>query len=253
MPSDPDRLQLLYELNRRLSTFFDLDDLVRYVTRRARELFRADGCALLLFDERRNEFYFPVASQREGRAATQERLTEIRFPADLGVAGWVFRNGEALLVADVRGDPRFYPGVDQQTGLTTVSILCAPLRTRSGNIGVIEVINPAGAPSEDDLRFLDALAADVGMAHEKASLYERLRSEALGLRRLCGIAGAGLLAVGVVFAAGAVFAQRARALPLGDLVQHPGLLVGALCALMGAALVGVARGRTVSRAAPLER
>ena len=92
MASDLDRLRLLYDLNRRLSTFTDLDELVRYVTRCARELLRADGCALLLFDARRNELYFPVASQREGRAATPERLAEIRFPADRGVAGSVFGN-----------------------------------------------------------------------------------------------------------------------------------------------------------------
>lgn len=250
MPSDLDRLRLLYDLNRRLSTFTDLDELVRYVTRCARELLRADGCALLLFDDRRNELYFPVASQREGRAATQERLAEIRFPADFGVAGSVFRHGEAVLVTDARTDSRFYAGVDQQTGLETRSILCAPLRTRSGSIGVIEVINPAESPTQDDLQFLDALAADVGVAHEKAALYGRLRAEALGLRRLCSMMGLGLLLAGVLFGSGAFVTQRARALPLYDLVLHPGLLIAVLCVLMGAVLVGVARGWFVTRVAP---
>lgn len=249
MPSDLDRLRLLYDLNRRLSTFTDLDELVRYVTRRARELFRADGCALLLFDARRNELYFPVASQREGRAATQEQLAEIRFPADFGVAGWTFRRGEAVLVTDARTDSRFYPGVDQQTGLETRSILCAPLRTRSGNLGVIEVINPAEAPTQDDLQFLEALAADVGVAHEKAALYGRLRAEALELRRLCSLMGLGLLLAGLLFGSGAVLMLRARALPLYDLLLHPGLLVGVLCLLMGVALVGVARGWFAARVA----
>ena len=253
MASDLDRLRLLYDLNRRLSTFTDLDELVRYVTRRARELLRADGCALLLFDAPRNELYFPVASQREGRAATSEQLAEIRFSADSGVAGWAFRRGEAVLVADARTDSRFYPGVDQQTGLETRSILCAPLRTRSGNIGVIEVINPAEAPTQDDLQFLDALAADVGVAHEKAALYERLRAEALGLRRLSSLMGLGLLLAGLLFGAGTVFTQRARALPVSDLILHPGLLVSVLCLLMGTVLVGVARGWFTTRPAPASR
>jgi GAF domain-containing protein len=250
MASDLDRLRLLYDLNRRLSTFTDLDELVRYVTRRARELLRADGCALLLFDARRNELYFPIASQREGRAATPEQLAEIRFPADRGVAGAVFRQGEPVLVTDARADTRFYPGVDQQTGLETRSILCAPLRTRSGTIGVIEVINPAERPTQDDLQFLDALAADVGVAHEKAELYGRLRAEALGLRRLSSLMGLGLLLAGVLFGSGAYLTLRARALPIDHLILHPGFLIGVLCALMGGVLVGVARGWLVTRVGP---
>ena len=60
-----ERLRVLYEITRKLATFTDLDDLLRYATRRARELFEAEGCALLLLDPEKNEFYFPIASQAE--------------------------------------------------------------------------------------------------------------------------------------------------------------------------------------------
>ena len=242
MPSELDRLQLLYDINRRLTTFVDLDELVRYVTRRAREIFEAEGCSLLLFDADRREFYFPVASQREGRGDVPERLAEIRFPAAHGIAGWVLSHNEAVIVADTRTDTRFYAGVDQQTGVLTRSILCAPLRTRSGTIGVLEVINPAASVTTEDLRFLEALAGDVGVAHEKAALYGELRDEALGLRRLCTVAGSGLAVVGLLMGAGAVFTNRALALPLADLATHPGVLGGSLCAVIGAALVGIGQG-----------
>jgi len=88
-----------------------------------------------------SEFYVPVASQRESREAGDTLLAEVRFPADRGVGGWVLEHGEA--VQDAAHDARFYSGVDRLTNLTTHAILCAPLRTRSGIIGVIEVINPA--------------------------------------------------------------------------------------------------------------
>ena len=50
MISAPEQLHVLYDVARRLGTFTDLDELVRYATRKAREAFDAEGCALLLHD-----------------------------------------------------------------------------------------------------------------------------------------------------------------------------------------------------------
>ena len=119
-PVSSERLHALYELNRRLATFTDLEDLLRHATQRARELLHAEGCALLLFDPARRELHFPVASQAESRRASEPRLAEIRFPADRGIAGWVLARGEAVCVADVTRDARFYSGVDQIIGRASV-------------------------------------------------------------------------------------------------------------------------------------
>ena len=243
MATEPDRLHLLYEINRRLATFTDLDDLVRYATQRARELFDAEGCALLLLDSHRREFHFPISSQSEARAGSQERLAEISFPADRGIAGWVVSHGEAVLVQDAANDPRFYGGVDRQTGLVTRTVLCAPLRTRDGNIGVIEVINPgAGSPTQDDLEFLEALANDVAVAQEKALLHDQLRGEAVGLRQVLTLAGGILFVLGFLFGIGAAIGHLARALPMVELLSRPALWIGVVAAAGGALLVGVARG-----------
>ena len=87
MGREDDRLHLLYEVTRRLATFTDLDELLRYATGRTRELLDAEGSAVLLLDPARREFNFGVASQSEAHRATSARLLEIRFPAHLGVAG----------------------------------------------------------------------------------------------------------------------------------------------------------------------
>jgi GAF domain-containing protein len=248
MASAAERLHLLYEVNRRLATFTDLAELVRYTTSRTRELFGAEGCALLLYDRDRGELRFPVASQSEARRAVEARLAEVRFPADRGIAGWVLARGEAVLVEDVRSDPRFYAGVDQLTEMTTRTVLCAPLRTKSGNIGVIEVVNPApGAATGDDLEFLTALAGDIAVAHEKVELHDRLRGEVIGLRQACGLAGVGLGLVGVLLVAGMITKQLAWALPLRELPLRPGPWVGLVCALVGGVLVAVGRGWLVGR------
>jgi len=244
MASATERLQLLYDLSRRLATFEDLDELVRYATRRLRELFAAEGCSILLLDASRHELRFPVASMSESRQATATVLSELRFPADRGIAGWVLEHGEAIVVADVEKDARFYSGVDQATGFTTRTVLAAPLRARSGAIGVVEVINPGGdGVTVDDATFLDALANDIAVAYEKADLYARLHQEVVTLRGVARGSGAALVALGILLVATALLANLAWALPWWMLPTRPPFLAGILAVVAGGALLRLVRRR----------
>jgi len=241
--TEAERLRLLYDVSRRLASVTGLEELLRFSTERARELFDAESCALLLLDRKRRELHFPIVSESPSHPRLQERLAEIRFPADRGVAGWVLNHDQAALVSDVASDPRFYGGVDQMTSVTTRSLLCAPLRTGNGNIGVIEVINPGqGSRSPADLEFLEGLAGDIAVACEKARLYEQVRGEVLELRQLLRIGGVGLLVIGLVIGAWSALAHLALAQPLGTLIARPGVLAGLALAAVGGALVAVSRG-----------
>jgi len=238
-----DRLQLLHDVARSVTTFTDLDPLLRFATRRVRELLESEGCAVLLLDEDRRRLFFPVASQANSRDQTSDVLAEISFPAHVGVAGWVLQQDRPALVDDAPSDVRFYPGIDQATGITTRAILCVPLRIRSGNIGVIEVINPLRNPfTADDLTFLEVIAADIAVACEKARLYDRLRRETLGLRQVCRFAGFALMAAGLFFGLGTLRVGLAWALPLGELAMRPAMLICVALLAAGGALIGVARG-----------
>jgi GAF domain-containing protein len=231
---------MLCEVNRRLATFTSLDDLLHYATERARELFEAEGCALLLVDDQAGEFRFPVSSQSAMSRTSPARLREVRFPVTQGVAGWVFQQGQAVHIGDVQHDPRFYGGVDATTGTTTRSLIAAPLRTSGGTIGVIEVINPREV-GDGDLVFLEALGGDVAIAHERAALSAALREEAVGLRRLARLGGVGLAALGIGVVAAAVVAHGARGLPANELATEPGFLLGAAVAVVGIVLAAAVR------------
>jgi GAF domain-containing protein len=150
---------------------------------------------------------------------------------------------EATLVEDTSKDDRFFDGVDRGTAMQTRSLLCAPLRSRSGNVGVIEVVNPApGLCTPEDLEFLEALAGDVAVAHENAALYDRLRGELIGLRQVCLFAGLALTALGLLVGAGTLMAHLARALPMRELLGRPGLWAGVGSTAAGVALIAVSRG-----------
>ena len=237
MPPTSERFGLLYDVARRLATVDDLDELLRYATRRVREVFAAEGSSILLLDAARGELRFPVSSLAESRADALPVLNEVRFPADRGIAGWVLAHGEAVVVDDAAHDARFYPGVDRATGWTTRRLIAAPMRSRSGPIGVVEVVNPAGETlGRDDAEFLDALASDVAVAYEQAALLDAVRGELAAMRRVGTVTGMALAVVGLLLLVGAVLPTVAHALPWTRALSHPAMPAG-LLALLGAAVL----------------
>jgi Nif-specific regulatory protein len=179
------RLRLLYDLGCAFAGRIELAELIPLVINKVREVLDAEGASVLLLDEARRELYFPyVASEREDVAA---RLAGLRLPADRGIAGAALQTGQSIRVDDVRADPRFYPGIDRQTGSSTRSVLAAPLVGRQGAIGVLQVVNShAGAFEEVDLTFLEALAGGVAVALDNARLYEHLKASEEELRAQVG-------------------------------------------------------------------
>lgn len=234
MATDRDRLDLLYDLAKRLGTAERPDELIAYATDRIRESFRAEGCSVLLLDRGGREFRFPVAAQGSDSPADPDTLRRIRFPADRGVAGWVLARGEGVFVPDTARDERFYHGVDDLTGTVTRSLLCVPLRTMAGVIGVVEVVNPVVGPvPEDDVAFLTAVASDVAAAYEKADLQRRVRREAAELRTLGFTVGVALVGLGLATAGVAAVGHLAHALPVAEVAVRPGVLGGIALAASG--------------------
>jgi Nif-specific regulatory protein len=179
---DSGRATLLYDIGQKLASLTELDELLPYLIGRIKDLFAAESAAVLLLDPEGNELHFPWVDDRD--PARVETLRAVRMPRDRGFAGWVVAHGEPLRVDDAASDPRFYPGVDRITGRTTRDLLGAPLRTRRGVIGVVEVINGrSGSFSADDLEFLDALSGSVAVAIENANLLAEVRSREALLRR----------------------------------------------------------------------
>src|SRR5262245_160734 len=180
MEAQPSRSQaalaLFLEVSRSFHALVEPDKLLPLITERVRTLLDAEACSVILYDADRAELYIPVSS--DTRMESSARLREVRFPASQGIAGWVLREGRSVLVSDVASDPRFYDAIDRQTGTASRSLLCAPLRTRSGTIGVTQVINKrSGVFTQDDLELLDAIAGNIAVALENARLHETLKRE----------------------------------------------------------------------------
>ncbi len=180
--SRAEQLSILFELSQAFSAQIELDELLPSIIARTKEVLEAESCALLLLDEEHQELFFPVTS--DVNTEIEERFKTIRFPADRGIAGWVLQQGVPTIVPDVSQDERWYGGVDMQSGMHTRDLLCAPLRTQRGIIGVIQLRNKlTGTFTEDDLAFLDVLTGPVAIALENATLYQDVRKSEIQLKR----------------------------------------------------------------------
>jgi Nif-specific regulatory protein len=184
---DPARFRLLYDLGCAFAGRIEIDELLPLVLEKCRTALDAEGATILLLDAERGdlEFSYNAAEAPELNA----KLMSLRVPADSGIAGAVLRSGRAERIEDAHADSRFYTGVDRATGATTRGLLCVPLATRNGTIGVLQVVNrcSAGVFSDDDLGFLEALAGSVAIAIDNARLYARVKADEERLRTQVGV------------------------------------------------------------------
>jgi Nif-specific regulatory protein len=135
----------------------------------------------MLLDAATGELFVPYVA--DVAPEVERRFAAVRFPADRGIAGWVMQHGEVQLVTEVSQDPRWYRSVDGETGMATRSLLCAPLRSRDGIIGVLSLRNKLnGRFTAEDAELIRALAESVATAIDNARRYGDAQRSAARLR-----------------------------------------------------------------------
>src|SRR5215831_12136096 len=128
------RLRSLTEISELLMSAVEPERVVSVILEAATQLCEVEGCSLALLDEVEQQLAFVLMT---GPA----QVEEFRVALGQGIGGWVAQTGQAVVCNDVSQDPRFFQGIDRQTGFTTRSILCVPLKQHDQIIGVIEAIN----------------------------------------------------------------------------------------------------------------
>lgn len=166
--------QAMFRIARALYQFRRLDDRLDFIIREVKELLTVDGASVILLDDDRKEFYFRATNF--GDSGTGQRMKEIRFPIDRGVAGHVYQTGQPLIVPDTSQSPYFFSFVDHETGYHTQNMLDVPVRTSDRIIGVLCAVNKInGGFVEADVELLSAIATTVAYPIENAIINEELK------------------------------------------------------------------------------
>ncbi|MGH7255311.1 MAG: GAF domain-containing protein, partial [Nitrospirales bacterium] len=165
------RLQRLQGISGVLNSTLKQAEVRKRAIQAVADLLEAEAGSLLLLDESAQELYFEVALGEKG-----EEVRQVRLKLDQGIAGYVARTGEPVLVNDVQHDPRFLQSVDKQSGFVTRNMVCVPVKARDKLLGVLQAINKKQDRlfTDDDLQDFVSLGHQVGIAIENANLYEEI-------------------------------------------------------------------------------
>jgi diguanylate cyclase (GGDEF)-like protein len=164
-------LNIFHGVAKALTSSLDLDSILQTIMEKMAEYFRPDTWSLLMVDEDLNELYFAIAV---GNAS--EALKNVRLKVGEGIAGWVAKHGERLIVPDVMADPRFAKRIDDMTQWETQSIICVPLRSKHRVLGVIQLVNVnMDGFGDPELFFLQALSDYAAIAIENARSVEKIQ------------------------------------------------------------------------------
>jgi Nif-specific regulatory protein len=175
VPMVQSRLSLLVDLASLLSREVDLDDLLAAACQRTALALGAERATIWLVDAERGDLV--------SRVALLAGAEQLRLPLDRGIAGYVARTGQAVLVSDAGCDPRFESSVDRTTGYTTRSMLTVPVRERASEPvrGVLQVLDARpGIFQTEDEQYLSALAQQLARALAMTTL-RAARADAPGL------------------------------------------------------------------------
>jgi len=176
-------LTLLDRVGQEFTAALDLQQVTEQLLRAVTELVGAEGASVWLGEETPEGWLVCRTAYHHGQKRTPINL---RLRPGQGIAGWVAQNEESTIVPNVQDDPRFFPGIDEQTGFRTSSLLAVPLWTRDRVIGVLEVVNKLdGGFDGDDCALVETLAASAAIAMDNARLVETLRQRTVDLQACC--------------------------------------------------------------------
>jgi diguanylate cyclase (GGDEF)-like protein len=164
-------LSVFHDVAKALTSSLNLDSVLQTIMQKMAEYFRPDTWSLLMVDETTDELYFAIAV---GPAA--DSLKTLRLKMGEGIAGWVAKHGESLIVPDVYKEPRFAKRIDEMTKWQTKSVICVPLRAKHRSLGVIQLINcPMETFGDNEMFFLNALCDYAAIAIDNARAVERIQ------------------------------------------------------------------------------
>jgi Nif-specific regulatory protein len=169
---------LFYEISTSIHETLDLNEMLKRILLKIRSVFQIEGASLAIHDPDGKEFFF-IRTVEDSHQPDAARMRRMRFADHLGVAGWVLRRNQPVIIQDVSKDDRFFKGIDLQENFVTRNMICLPLRTPKGTIGVLYALNKLeGAFTEKEAKLLEVLSGTIAVALENARLYGELKQHA---------------------------------------------------------------------------
>ena len=158
-------LALLARMSQEFATSLDIEDTLNNAIIQMMDYMDAEAASIFLLENNDTDLVCRAC-------AGPIKLIGLRLDADQGIVGRTVQDNQPQMVRDVSKDPNFTAQVDEQTGFTTRSILCAPLAVKNHKIGAIELVNKKtedGLFAVNDEYILTALASSAALSIHSAA------------------------------------------------------------------------------------
>ncbi|MGA9564999.1 MAG: GAF domain-containing protein, partial [Candidatus Korobacteraceae bacterium] len=159
------QLTLLTEISRELTSILNVDQLLKRVADLVARIIDYEMFSILLVD--------PTGKFLQHRFSLRFKESvhlKHEVPIGQGLVGYAAETGQPVLVPDVTKDPRYIKANPE-----TRSELVVPLIYKEKVIGVLDIEHTRrGFFNDDHVRIMITMAAQVAIAIENATLYERI-------------------------------------------------------------------------------
>ncbi len=167
-------LVLLNDISRDLTSILNLDQLLKRVGDLLSKVIDYQMFSILLLDESKQKLVHRFSVRFKESIQIKHDI-----PIGRGLVGAAAETKKPVLAPDVARDPRYIKANPE-----TRSELCVPLIYKDQVIGVLDLEHTRrGYFTEDHLRTVSTLAAQVAIAIENARLYERIAREEQRMER----------------------------------------------------------------------
>jgi two-component system, NtrC family, sensor histidine kinase KinB len=163
-------LELLYNISRELTTALDLRTVLQRVVFLSMRTVGALSGSIIVLDESGRAVESAIITGEKVHDHTTQRL---RITLEKGLAGWVVRNRQPVLVADTSRDERWLPRqYDSEEQYGPRSAVSAPLLVHDRLVGVMTLVHmTSGFFTPEHLALVQAIADQAGVAVLNALLY----------------------------------------------------------------------------------
>ncbi len=176
MNSDASRasLELLYNISRELATAIDLHTVLTRVLFLSISNVNAERGSLIVLGENGVPVDAAIVYNNQLIPHTAQQL---QVTLDHGLAGWVVKHRQPVLIANTSRDKRWVLRPDDSLERTGAkSAICLPLMAREQMVGVLTIVHPKPLFfKKEHLALLQAIADQAGIAINNALLYNSLQ------------------------------------------------------------------------------
>jgi GAF domain-containing protein len=160
----------LYQITLRISSSLDLDNVLAYVTEETAKAMKAKASSVRLLNEVGTCLEMKAVYGLSDEYLNKGPVVVARSPVDRDILA-----GKASQLADVCSDSSFqYPVEARREGI--VSLASVPLIAHGIPIGVLRVYTAVRRTfSENEIRFLTAVADLAALSIDNARLYDQMR------------------------------------------------------------------------------